>query len=67
MNHTRETGAEIIKQLGTSPYILWRYLMERNFIQPSMNELEQHFGRSPRTIRCWLKKLEVHGYLRKSA
>ncbi|MEW9673494.1 helix-turn-helix domain-containing protein [Ammoniphilus sp. 3BR4] len=67
MNYTKETGAKIIKQLGISPYILWRYLIERNIKQPSMKELEEHFGRNERTIRVWLKKLEVHGYMRESA
>lgn len=67
MNHNTNTGKEIIKTLGTSPYILWRYLKDRNFVTPSMKELEQHFGRNQRTIRTWIKKLEKHGYISDSA
>lgn len=56
-------GAEIIKNLGTSEYVMWIYLKERNFVLPSLEEMTNHFGRHPRTIRCWLNKLKLHGYI----
>lgn len=67
MNDYRETGKEIIKTLGTNPYILWCYLQDRNFVTPSIKELEHHFGRNQRTIKTWIKKLEEHGYIGYSA
>lgn len=67
MNNNREEGKEIIKTLGVNPYILWLFLLERDFESLSIKELEQHFGRNQRTIRGWIKKLKENGYIKESA
>lgn len=62
MNPNQDTGREIIKTLGTSSYVLWCYLKNRNFVTPPIKEMELHFGRNQRTIKVWMKKLAEHGY-----
>ncbi|MEW9668689.1 helix-turn-helix domain-containing protein [Ammoniphilus sp. 3BR4] len=54
---------EIIVKLGMSEYILWRYLEQRQFVIPSMDEMVNHFGRHRRTIKNWLKNLTESGYI----
>lgn len=42
---------------------MWLYLKDRDFIRPSIDEMTNHFGRNPRTIKVWLRKLKEHGYI----
>lgn len=56
-------GQEIIRTLGTSVYMMWKYLEGKNFIYPSMDQMVKDLGRSSRTIRGWIRKLESEGYV----
>lgn len=63
----KELGTQIIRDLGMGCYIMWVYLGERGFVRPYMEEMVEHFGRHPRTLRTWLKKLESNGYIQKKS
>lgn len=54
---------EIIRTLGTSVYMMWKYLESKNFIYPSMDQMVKDLGRSSRTIKGWIRKLEDQGYI----
>lgn len=61
----KDIGKEIIQKLGTSHYIMWSYLENRNFTILSIDEIAQDLGRHGRTIQRWLKDLQEHGYINK--
>jgi len=47
----KDIGKEIIQKLGTSHYIMWSYLENRNFTILSIDEIAQDLGRHGRTIQ----------------